>query len=64
MEELLSGERREGLKAAFCETVDREVLTNADAIIIIDILKAACERKKITLYENVMKDMIEGTDGE
>lgn len=64
MDELLTGERKEH----FCDMIESiladDILTNMDAMMIIEIIKNACERKKTVLYEDAMKTMISGEDGE
>ena len=62
MDEIITEERREALKKHFTEIADRDLLTNEDALMIIEILHQACERKKAEISEEIMISMIEGDD--
>ena len=62
MDEIITAERREQLKKHFCEVADKDLLTNEDALMIVEILHQACARKKAEIYEDMMNVMLE--DGE
>jgi len=64
MDEILNEERRELLIAKFTEVAKDDVLTNGDALKIIDILRDACERKKAEIYEDMVIESMEGGEGE
>ena len=42
------------LKEQFTEIADRNLLTNEDALMIIEILNRACARKKAEIYEDII----------
>lgn len=60
MDEIITEERREALKQHFTEIADRDLLTNEDALMIIEILHQACARKKAEIYEDMMNELIDG----
>lgn len=62
MDEIITEERREKLKKHFAEVADKDILTNEDALMIIEILHQACARKKAEIYEDMISGMLE--DGE
>lgn len=62
MDEIITEERREKLKKYFAEVADKDILTNDDALMIIEILHQACARKKAEIYEDMISGMLE--DGE
>jgi len=62
MDEIITEERREKLKKYFAEVADKDILTNEDALMIIEILHQACARKKAEIYEDMISGMLE--DGE
>lgn len=62
MDEIITEERREKLKRYFAEVADKDILTNEDALMIIEILHQACTRKKAEIYEDMISGMLE--DGE
>ena len=62
MDEIISGERKEKLKAFFVDVIDADVLTNGDALKIIEKKQKACENRKAVLYEDLVVDLIEGGD--
>lgn len=59
MDEIIDEERRERLKEHFARIADEDVLTNGDALMIIEILRKACERKKAEVYEDIVSNRIE-----
>lgn len=63
MDEIITAERREKLKKDFLDVANQDILTNQDALMIIEILHGACMRKKAELYEDYISGRIEG-DGE
>lgn len=60
MDETLIPERRDALIRLFTGTAKLDVLTNLDALTIIQILQQACERAKVELHENFLTAMIKG----
>lgn len=56
MDEIITEERRERLKKQFTEVADRDLLTNGDALMIIEILHQACARKKADITEKYLAD--------
>ena len=54
MDEIITEARREMLKEQFTEIADRNLLTNEDALMIIEILNRACARKKAEIYEDII----------
>lgn len=59
MDEILEEERREALNKHFAEIADKDLLTNQDALMIIEILHQACARKKAEIYEDMISGMLE-----
>lgn len=59
MDQILNEEKRDALIAHFTEVAGHDVLTNQDALMIIEIIKDACERKQATMYEDIITRMIE-----
>ena len=62
MDEILNAERRDSLIEKFTWVAKEDVLTNGDAMKIIDILRRACERKRAELYEDLVIGRLEGDD--
>ena len=62
MDEILEEERREALKKHFAEIADKDLLTNQDALMIIEILHQACKRKQAEISENIMIEIMNGDD--
>ena len=58
MDEILEEERREALKKHFAEIADKDLLTNQDALMIIEILHQACKRKQAEISEDIMMEML------
>lgn len=58
MDEKLSEDRKQGLIKAFKKTLDMDALTNADGLMIIEILEQACEREKASLYEEYIAERL------
>lgn len=59
MDEIIDEERKERLKEHFARIADKDVLTNGDALMIIEILRNACERKQAEVYEDIVSNRIE-----
>ena len=60
MDEKLKKERCDTLKNFCNDIIDQGVLTNGDALTIIEILREACKREKVALYEDALASIIEG----
>lgn len=60
MDEKLKKERCDTLKKFCNDIIDQGVLTNGDALMIIEILREACKREKAVLYEDALASIIEG----
>lgn len=60
MDEILKEERRDALIERFTQIAKADVLTNGDAIAILDILGQACRRASAGLEEEILAAMIEG----
>ena len=59
MDELLSEERKESLIEKVTLIVRSDVLTNLDALAIVEILQRACERKRAEICEEIFTQQIE-----
>ena len=64
MEELLTEERKRGLKEKFDMVIAEDILTNQDAMMILQILIDACEREKVKTYEDMIRQSLKGSDAE
>lgn len=62
MDELLEAERREALIEMFTSTARLDVLTNLDALTIIQILRQACEKASVEMEESIMTRLINGEE--
>ena len=62
MDEILTAERRNALIDKFTRTAQADVLTNADALAILEIVEQACKRASADLEEGMLLAMIEGAD--
>lgn len=62
MNEILNAERRDALVDKFTRVAQADVLTNEDALAILEIIRRACERASAVLDEEMLKAMIEGKD--
>ena len=60
MEEMLSEERKRRLVKAVTEAVEKDILTNMDALMILQILEDACRKAMTEKYEDIISDRIEG----
>lgn len=59
MDEILTAERRDALIDKFTRIAHADVLTNADALAILEILGDACKRASASLEEDMLKALIE-----
>ena len=64
MDEIITEERKQGLIEMFTAVAEQNVLTNMDALTIIQVLEDACRRKAAEIDENIMSALIEGDDDE
>ena len=64
MDEIITEERKKNLIEMFTAVAEKDLLTNMDALTIIQVLEDACRRKTAELGEEIMKAMIEGWDEE
>jgi len=62
MDEILNAERRDALIKKFTEAAKADVLTNADALAILEIVEQACKRMSASLEEEMLLAMIQGED--
>ena len=62
MDEILQEERRDALIEKFTHVAKADVLTNADALAILDILGQACRRASAGLEEDILAALIDGVD--
>lgn len=62
MNEILNAERRDALIEKITSVAQADVLTNEDALVILEILARACKRSSAMLDEEMLKAMIEGED--
>ena len=64
MDEKITEERKQNLIKYFTKVAEEDMLTNSDALEIIDILQKACERKQIEIYEDYVSSAINGSEEE
>lgn len=64
MDETITPERRDALIELFASVAEADVLTNLDALTIIEILQRACERAQVELHEGLLTALINGPDAE
>lgn len=62
MNEILTPERRDALIDKFTRIAQADVLTNADALAILEIIGQACKRASAELEEEMLRVLIEGED--
>ena len=60
MNEILTPERRDALIDKFTRIAHADVLTNADALSILEVIGQACKRASADIEEGILKAMIEG----
>ncbi len=60
MDRRLTPERKDALVNMFTKTAD--MLTNGDALAIIEILERACNRASAELEEDMLRALIEGNE--
>ena len=62
MDEILDAERRDALIDKFTRIAKADVLTNADALAILEIAENACRRASAELEEEMLRALIDGRD--
>ena len=62
MDEILTEERKKSLIEKFMAVAEEDVLTNMDAMMIIEILLKACERAQADVYEKMVLEQIKGDE--
>ena len=64
MDEIIKEERKAELIERFTDAVNHDYLTNADALMVLQICTDACTRKQAELFENFLTDCILDDDNE
>lgn len=64
MDEILEPEKRDELIERFTSTAKLNVLTNMDALMVMEILKTACQRASASMEEDFLQRLIDGEDFE
>ena len=62
MDEILTEERKKSLIEKFTMVAEENVLTNMDALMIVEILQRACERAQAEVYEKIVVEQIKGDE--
>ena len=64
MNEVINAERRDALIESFTNVARMDLLTNMDALMVLEILRRVCKRASVELEEGILKAMIDGPDDE
>ena len=62
MDEILNSKHRDDLIERFANVAKADLLTNMDALAIVNILVEACRRASVNLEEEMLRGLIEGED--
>ena len=64
MNEVINAERRDALIESFTNIAKMDLLTNMDALMVLEILRRVCKRASVELEEGILKAMIDGPEDE
>ena len=64
MNEVINAERRDALIESFTNIAKMDLLTNMDALMVLEILRRVCKRASVELEEGILKAMIDGSEDE
>ena len=64
MNEVINAERRDALIESFTNIAKMDLLTNMDALMVIEILRRVCKMASVELEEGILKAMIDGPESE
>lgn len=64
MNEVINAERRDALIESFTNIAKMNLLTNMDALMVLEILRRVCKRASVELEEGILKAMIDGPESE
>lgn len=59
MNEVINAERRDALIESFTNIAKMDLLTNMDALMVLEILRRVCKRASVELEEGILKAMID-----